>query len=192
MIMAAVRAQKPIVEDIRQRRGNLMDILRSELAFPIRPSSGLLKFARDIAVAWDATGRDERIRLGLSSGFVDPESLDSQIFGMSGSLLKFRMGTLLVKATRTRLQMIRLSLMHDFREGKIGFERIQEHLQKTSKVTLQKLEKTDKGALILGEPDFKMIVRDVEASLRDVRRRFSAYLIDIAKRLAVGFSPVVY
>ena len=191
MIKAAVQIQKPLIEDILQRKGNITDILISELPFSIAPSWDLPKFAHEVAKAWDATDRYERKKLGLSESFIDTESFDSKLFGLAGVQSTYMMGTLLIRTSALRKQMDRLKLLADFRNGKITFEKIKEYLQK-SKITLTKLEKTEKGVKVFGEPNLRMVFNDVEALLSDVRKEFSAHITEIAKRLSVGFSPLIY
>lgn len=191
MIKSAVQRQKPLIEGIIQRKGNVMDILRSDLLFSIGPLWNLPKFAHEVAKAWDATGPDERRKLGLSESFVDNESFDSRLFGLAGEQNNHMMSTLLIKTSALRKQMDRLKLLDDFRTGEITFEKVQEHLQK-SNVSLTKLEKTEKGVVVLGEPNLRMVISDIEAVLKDVRKEFSAHIKEIAKRLSVGFSPLIY
>ena len=191
MIKAAVIVQKPLIEDILGRKGNIMDVLRSELPFSVSPSWDIPKFAQEVAKAWDATGRGERIKQGLSESFIDTESFDSKLFGLAGVQSTFTMGTLLIKTSALRKQMDRLKLLSDFRNGEITFEKIQEYLQKKN-MTLTKLEKTEKGVKVFGEPNLRMVFKDIEAVLSDVRKEFSAHITEIAKRLSVGFNPLIY
>jgi len=190
MIKAAVQVQKPLIEDILGRKGNLMDILRSELPFSVSPSWDVPKFAYSVAKAWDATDRYERRKLGLSESFVDTESFDSKLFGLVGEQSNFMMSTILIRTRSLRKQMDRLKLLSDFRNGDVKFEKIQEYLQKRN-VILTKLEKTEKGVKVLGDPNLRIVISNVEAVLSDVRNDFSEMINEIAKRLSVGFSPLI-
>lgn len=191
MIKAAVQVQKPLVEDILQRKGSLMDILRSELPFSVSPSWDIPKFAYSVAKAWDATDRYERRKLGLSESFVDTEGFDSKLFGLVGEQSNFMMSTVLIRTRSLRKQMDRLKLLSDFRNGKASFEKVQEYLQKRS-MTLTKLEKTKKGVKVLGEPHLRIVISDIESVLTDVREDFSAIINEIAKRMSVGFNPLIH
>ncbi len=200
MINAAIMAQTPKLEKImKQNEGTnigplIYTLVREDLEFPISPPGNLLFFAHAIAKGWDETPAEEKKALGLEKGFLIKTSASYALFGSTRSANN-SMGKLLQIAEDKKTAFEKWDIMQSFFFGAVSFESVQECFAKKG-VSVDNFEKTESGFILISEStkdgvQTRLGYNNILETLESLRKDFAGILHKVAKRLSVGFNPIL-
>ncbi len=198
MIHAAIKSQTPLLERIRSKYSHqsfdfvVSEMTKEELKFPIAPSGKIISFAESVALAWKDTSPEERKELGLHPDLIEKKSSASSFFGTrinaSSSL-----GRLLYNAEAKRTSLRTRTLVKNLFFGANNLKKIQAHLAETGDI--YNFWKTEEGIVLFGTglkgEHFKIIHPNVVRGLVLARKECSHLLREVAKRMSIGFNPIV-
>lgn len=195
-----IKARMPIEEDHRSTENGFWPLFREMTPFldlPVKPNRDFLFFAKDVAHAWDATSFPERREAGLHRYFFTCGMVESVYFGgldKGGS--NARMGVLIFQAERSITQIDTARLMQGFKNGQITLEELRAAFDKIQGLELGNARIDGDSVAYTTVKDgstcsSRVNVGQLPNLIASMERKLFDALVGMARRLAVGYNPIL-
>ena len=195
LVAAAIRVQTPIVEAIRPEF--FCDDFR-ELAplleLPVKPSRAMIKFASEVAGAWDELTFQERKELGLPEPFrKKPNVLSYMFFGRKGNCSQ-RLGLLIHNAEKCQRDLEIGRLLKKLLHKELSWDRFRQSMRKFGmEIDLwTDVRSIGTGVMYMGRTKLCRVtarIPDLGKALEQAEAEELRLRIEIARRLTVGYNP---
>lgn len=196
-IKAAIPVQTPIVEGIRPDHFcEDFKAVAELLTFPFKPSAAIVRFAAEVADAWDALALPDKKSSGIHPVFFqDPNKLAANFFGTGGACSQ-RMGLLIHSAEKLQRELGVYRLLKRLREKEMTIKEFEEGMRRVGiemdsvcdfwpeRQAFWYTGKTASSKITANIPDLDKALAETESE--ELRLR-----LEIARRLSVGYNPAL-